>query len=441
MNEAVGDPAAAHPASSVPAAAPAHDTADRAAEAAPAHGTAAWFVPGRVEVLGKHTDYAGGRSLLAAVDRGHTVRAAARPDDLLRVTSTIARETIDVRLTPDGAQLDGDHGAGHWSGYVRTVVDRLTANFPGALRGADMVIDSDLPLAAGMSSSSALVVGLSLALMDLGGITDSDALAAEVTDRESLSEYLGTVENGQSYGSLAGHKGVGTFGGSEDHTAMLCGQAGRLLQYAFCPVRREDSTPFPAGKKLVVAVSGVEAQKTGAAMERYNRVSLSAREIIGRWNEATGRDDRTLGDAARSHPEAHDRLRSLVTGDEYLEGRLDQFLAESERLIPAATAALHAGDLAAFGALVDESQRLAESGLGNQVPETIRLQRLARERGADAASAFGAGFGGSVWAMIDADAANTFARYWLDAYASEFPQTGNAATWLVTEPGAAAHRV
>lgn len=399
---------------------------------------AAWFVPGRIEVLGKHTDYAGGRSLLAAVDRGHTVTAVATDSDVVRVTSTIAAETIDVRL--DGQALQ-ERAPGHWSGYVSTVIDRLGANFPGALRAADITIESDLPLAAGMSSSSALVVGLAMSLMELAGITEQDAFTSQVRDRETLSEYLGTVENGQSYGTLTGHRGVGTFGGSEDHTAMLCARAGQLAQYAFCPVRAEAQVAFPADQALVVAVSGVQAEKTGAAKDRYNRVSLSAREILQRWNRATGRRDATLGDAVRPGAEAVARLRALVAEDDVLAARLHQFLLESEEIIPAATRALAEGDLAAFGRLVDLSQQQAEVGLGNQVPETVRLQSLARQMGAHAASAFGAGFGGSVWAMVEAENADAFAAAWLDAYGRRFPEYDNAATWLVTRPGDGAHRV
>ncbi|MDO5661734.1 MAG: galactokinase family protein [Brachybacterium sp.] len=403
-----------------------------------ARDEATWFVPGRVEVLGKHTDYAGGRSLLAAVDRGHTVAARASGNDILRVTSTLAHETIEIPLDrPEQREVPG---GGHWSGYIRTVVDRLRANFPAMLRGADIRIESDLPLAAGMSSSSALVTGVALALIDLAGIGATDVFRREVTDRESLAEYLGCVENGQSFGALEGHRGVGTFGGSEDHVAMLCGREGRLVQYSFSPVRCEQDVAVPDDRVLVVAVSGVEAQKTGAAMERYNRVSRSAADIVQLWNRDTGHADANLGSVAARGPDAVERARALVRGEGYLVGRLEQFLSESEQIIPAAVAALGAGDLEQFGSLVDLSQQHAEEGLGNQVPETVGLQRLAREMGADAASAFGAGFGGSVWAMVPADGADRFAADWLDAYADRFPATANAATWLVTRPGAPARR-
>ena len=423
-----------------------------------------WFVPGRLELLGKHTDYAGGRSLLAAVDAGHTVTARARTDRRVHVRSAVAGETVEVdldRLTggvagdgvagagPEGADTEpggdgagavGPSAAGHWGGYVRTVAERLEANFPGRLRGADLEITSTLPLAAGMSSSSALVVGLALALIDLSGLAAAPAFTAEITTAEQLGEYLGTVENGQSFGALAGERGVGTFGGSEDHTAMLCGVPDALVQYSFCPVRHERTVPVGPELALVVAVSGVEAAKTGAARAAYNGVADAAREIRRRWHQDTGRREATLADVVASGPAAVTRLRELTAGEEVLRGRLEQFLTESERLVPAAAIALEDGDLVELGHLADESQSAAARGLGNQVPETTDLQRLARELGAHAASAFGAGFGGSVWALVAADGAEDFAHRWLEAYRHLHPQRTTATT-AVTRPGGAARRL
>ncbi|WP_304502235.1 galactokinase family protein [Brachybacterium sp. FME24] len=405
--------------------------------------TTRWFVPGRIELLGKHTDYAGGRSLLAAVDTGHTVRAAVREDRLLHVRSEGADGTVEIDLDRIGQHSRVATDSGHWGGYVRTVAARLETNFPGRVRGADVTVTTTLPLAAGMSSSSALVVGLALVLIDLSGIAADPAFTASVTTTEQLGEYLGTVENGQSFGHLSGHRGVGTFGGSGDHTAMLCGVPDALVQYSFCPVRRERTVPVGPELALVVAVSGVGAEKTGAARDAYNRVSLAVAEILRRWHEDLGSydaSDASLADVVASGPAAVQRLRELAADDDYLAGRLAQFLDESERIIPAASLALEEGDLAEFGRLVDESQAGAESGLRNQVPETIALPRLARENGAHAASAFGAGFGGSVWALVPADAAEDFARRWLDAYRVVHPERSGATT-TITRPGGAARRL
>ncbi|HEX7351094.1 galactokinase family protein [Brachybacterium sp.] len=400
--------------------------------------TVTWFVPGRIEVLGKHTDYAGGRSLLAAVDAGHTLTATARTDRVLCVRSEGMDGAVLLDLAAPGARAEGSDG--HWGGYVRTVADRLEANFPGTLRGADITITSTLPRAAGMSSSSALVVGLALVLIDLSGIAAEESFRAQITTTEQLGEYLGTVENGQSFGDLEGHRGVGTFGGSEDHIGMLCAVPDALVQYSFCPVRHERTIPFGPELALVVAVSGVEAEKTGAALEDYNRVSLAVTEILHRWHRDSGREDPTLADAVRGGPAAVSRLQALTAADDHLRGRLTQFLDESERLVPGAALALEEGDLTEFGHLVDESQAGAERGLRNQVPETVDLQRLARELGAHAASAFGAGFGGSVWALVPADGAEEFGRRWLESYRAAHPLR-DAATVTVTRPGGAARRL
>ncbi len=398
----------------------------------------AWFVPGRIEVLGKHTDYAGGRSLLAAPDRGHTVRAQRRADGIITVRSQDAEG--EIRIDLDHPEDRQDAVPGHWGGYVHTAVERLAANFPGRLVGADLQVSSTLPLASGMSSSSALIVAVALALIDLSGIAADPAFTGEITSVEQLGEYLGAVENGQSFGTLAGHRGVGTFGGSEDHTGMLCGQEGALVQYSFCPVRHERTVPLRDDLAFVIAVSGVEAVKTGAARDAYNRVSLAVSEILQRWREATGREDATLVEAVATGPQGIARLKELAADDAYLSGRLAQFLCESERLVPAAAVALEEGDLEEFGHLVDESQCGAEKGLLNQVEQTVALQRQARALGAHAASAFGAGFGGSVWALVGADDAEGFATRWLEGYRAEFPDLPLSSTF-VCRPGTAAHRV
>jgi galactokinase len=85
--------------------------------------------------------------------------------------------------------------------------------------------------------------------------------------------------------------------------------------------------------------------------------------------------------------------------------------------------------------LVDRSQTAAERWLGNQVPQTITLASLARELGAVAASAFGAGFGGSVWAMVSPDRAESFAIEWAEKYRSKFPESASASQFFLTRAG------
>jgi len=402
----------------------------------------AYFVPGRIEVLGKHTDYAGGRSLLCAADQGFCLVAQPRGDAVVRVVNAGTGERAEWAIAPDVRPV-----VGGWSNYPATVVRRLARNFPELTAGADIAFDSDLPPASGMSSSSAFMIAVFLALADLNRLDGTAAYRAAIADRESLAGYLATIENGRSFGPLTGDRGVGTFGGSEDHTAILCCRGGTLSQYRFGPVTFERDVPVPAGLAFVVAFSGVLAEKTASAMARYNRASLAAARVLTLWQRASGSGAATL-EAAAAAPGAPDDIRRAVGeardeefGTEYLLKRFDQFVLESREIIPAAGDALAAGDLARLGALVERSQWATEHWLGNQVPETVALAEDARRLGAAAASAFGAGFGGSVWALVERDRAGAFARDWRAAYDARFPVPAARARFFETSPGPCAMRL
>jgi galactokinase len=158
---------------------------------------------------------------------------------------------------------------------------------------------------------------------------------------------------------------------------------------------------------------------------------------------ATGRDDRVLADALASEPDASKRLRQLLaaSGDTGLIARLAQFIEESQVIVPAAATELAQGHMTAFGALADRSQALAERALGNQVAETIELASSARRFGAVAASAFGAGFGGSTWALVHVETAQPFIERWRAHYRATFPARAASSTFFLTRPGPSAHRI
>ncbi|MGH9465717.1 MAG: galactokinase family protein, partial [Terriglobales bacterium] len=121
--------------------------------------TRAWFVPGRVELLGKHTDYAGGRSLLCALERGFCLLAAPRPDRRMRL--------LDIR-SGQPAEFDVDQAVPlNWARYPALVARHLAAEGRLPL-GADIAFASDLPPSAGMSSSSAFIVASYCALVGDG---------------------------------------------------------------------------------------------------------------------------------------------------------------------------------------------------------------------------------------------------------------------------------
>jgi galactokinase len=420
-----------------------------------------WFVPGRIEVSGKHTDYAGGRSLLATVPRGFAFAAARHGDGLIRVVDAAQGGVA----TFDPAALEEADDALGWRRYAGVVVRRLARNFPRTLLGArdaggghrgapetylgaDLAFASDLPQAAGLSSSAALTAGLAIALVRLAELDELPAWRATIRTSEDLAGYLASIENGSSFGALAGDAGVGALSGSEDPTAILCCRPGRLSQYSFLPVRPLGSVAVPAGWTFVAATSGVAAEKAAGAREFYNRAALGIQALLDLRREilpgpaGEGRPEAPLSLAAAlaSTAEAEGRLREQIqrraidgwTAAE-LERRLTHFLREDART-PLLAQAFAATDAAQLGELALDAQRDAESLLGNQIPETVALAELARAHGAFAAASFGAGFGGSVWALVERAAAADFGRRWHAAYRERFPQHA-AASWFAAAPG------
>jgi galactokinase len=400
--------------------------------------TREYVVPGRVELVGKHVDYAGGRSLTCAVDLAITARVTSIDDRVIRVRDAGRRGGVEVPLL---AGVTRAHGTARWSSYVVAVARRFARDFPFARTGIDVRLTSTLPRSAGLSSSSALVVALATALVDANRMEERAEWHDAVPDLVARAEYFGAMETGAPFGPFAGDDGVGVRGGAQDHVAIVCAAEESVGQFSYLPARIERRVPWMKEYSLVIGVSGVKATKTGNARARYNRVSDSTRSLVAAWNAAAGRSDVTLAAALASAPDAAARLAALAAQGtaefpaSYLVPRLAQFREETESVVPGVGDALRDRDVASLGALVDRSMELAVTGLGNQVPETIALVRSARERGAAAASAFGAGFGGAVWAMVETTAAPRFLEQWKSAYAAAFPARADDSQWILTRPG------
>ncbi len=191
--------------------------------------------------------------------------------------------------------------------------------------------------------------------------------------------------------------------------------------------------------------SGIEADKAGSALVRYNRASLATRALVDVWR-SSGRPAATLAAALADGPGAAGELEQLVlarapadgdvstgsgpvfTADE-LTRRLAHFIAEDAR-VPRASAAFRDADAASLDTLSAASQRDAEMLLGNQIAETSALARLARENGAFAASSFGAGFGGSVWALVHSHETQAFGARWRAQYEAAFPAVGQVQSFV-----------
>jgi galactokinase len=399
------------------------------------------FTPGRIEIFGKHTDYAGGHSLVAAVPRGITLAARSRSDGIVRVGDVFDGQVIEVDPSqPAPASYRG------LQRYVHVVAHRFFLNFPGCALGANIAIASDLPRASGLSSSSALVVGVALALIERAGLRDRDEWQRYLRRVHDLAWYLGCVENGLNFPGLPGSAGVGTHGGSEDHTAIITSQADHVSLYRFVPVRPLGDTRMTPDWMFVIASSGVQADKADSVKDRYNRAADGVRALHAIWNMHAAAPARSLADALASSPDAIDSLTSRLVPSRDgrfsvadLTRRLQHFIRESARA-PLAAAAFRDSDRQVLGELSADSQREADELLGNQIAETVLMAKLAREHGAFASSSFGAGFGGSVWALIPAAEATAFGARWIGAYEHAAPHVGKV-PWFTARPGPAATEI
>jgi galactokinase len=399
-----------------------------------AAGALRLFVPGRIELFGKHVDYAGGPSLTCAIGEGITAEIEPLAAPVLEVTDTTTGRAARVPL-----RRDARPGGAHGGTYVAAVVRRLCRDFGPLRTGARVRTTSSLPRSAGLSSSSAFITLLTIALAEVNGLRERPAWKAHIRTALELAEYCGAVEMGGPFGDgfSAGERGVGTRGGAQDHVAILCNEAEKVGAFSYLPAGVVGRATFPAHWCILVGVSGVRATKTGGARDDYNRASDLVRSLLALWNAATGRADISLAAALASSEDATDRMTRMASATNdaprYLK-RIEQFRAETARIVPAALVAISSGDGAALGRLSVESQQRAECALENQIPETKFLTRAAMDAGAHASTAFGAGFGGAVWAIADAARSGEVRERWSGAYAKAFPGRAGKAAWLDLRP-------
>ncbi len=452
----------------------------------------AWalWMPGRIELLGKHTDYAGGRSLTLAIERGLVAIACPRDDQTLSIHDALRGQDRICGLDDPAMQAPApaNQPAADWGNYLNTLARRMIVDWgEGAasradgdasappLVGMELAFASDLPAGAGCASSSALLTSLLLGFATVNGLHQRSTWKRLITGRRLLAEYAAAIEGGHPWGPLAGAPGVGTRGGSQDHVALLCSRPGRVRMYRYGPVELERTASWPEGWWLAVAQSGVVAEKTGAAMGLYNRAADLAQAAAAQWRASTGREDAHLGAICQAWPAAAEQAAELFaaiktpetpvpfaaadgavpspaadcpafSGDQLLR-RLEHFIRESLHAVPAGMKALDDRDPVALGIAAALSQQAAEELLQNQTPETRHLVQAALAEGAAAATSFGAGFGGSAWALIHANqpGAGTdsairmehFLDRWAKTYGHEFPRAGLSARYWQAAPGPA----
>jgi galactokinase len=313
------------------------------------------FAPGRVNLIGEHTDYNDGLALPFAIERGVTVTATALDGEQIEAVARDLGEEdrFDVAAPPRAVG---------WRAFVRGVVAELSAaGLP--VRPARLEIAGDLERGSGLSSSAALEVALCLALL---GLSD-----AEHVDPLRLARLCSRVENDW----------VGARTGVLDQTASLCGRAGHALRIDFRDLSVEP-VPLRLGDWTLVTVDSGErhSNASGGYNERRDECAAACEQL-------------GVPSLRAADPATAARL------PEPLNRRARHVLDENDR-VDRAVAALQAGDLLAIAGLLNASHASLRDLYDASTPAVERTVAALREAGAAGARMVGGGFGGHVLALL-----------------------------------------
>ncbi len=328
-----------------------------------------WFrAPGRVNLIGDHTDYHDGFVLPLAVDRDCVVAARPRDEGRVTVRSVELGGAVDVAAdgTDEPAAVDPA-----WGRYVAGVV-RALADARRAPVGLDAVLSSTVPVGSGLSSSAALEVGVALALADAAGF------------KLPATELARACQRGE-------HLATGVPSGVMDQLVALLGRADHALLID-CRTLVADPVAMPDALAVLVVNSGLPRTLAGSA---YAERRADGERVAARLGV------RTLRDAPLDAVRDELRARHVVT--------------ENQRVLEFADA-LRAGDTAVLGSLLLTSHASLRDDYAVSAPELDLAVDLLVEHGAIGARLTGAGFGGCVVALIPrpqvrAVASETVARY------------------------------
>jgi galactokinase len=338
--------------------------------------------PGRVNLIGEHTDYNEGLVLPTATPQRTVVELSPREDRVVRVESE--------GYMPIAYVLGDERHCGDWGDYVRGVTWVLgKAGHP--IRGFDAGIASRVPPGAGLSSSAALEVALLRALRDAFVLPLDDlalAYAAHKAERDVVGARVGTM----------------------DQLAAGLARTGEAL---LIDMRKSqiEHVPIPPGVEIIVIDSTIahDNAKQGAYNERRAQCDEAARRL-----GIASLRDATLGDVERLAPQSPTLAR-----------RVRHVVSENER-VRSFVAALRAGDLARCGALIDASHASLREDFDVSIEELdILAASLRAQRGVHGARLVGAGFGGSVMALADAGHAADAARGAAELYRSRTGRAGH----------------
>jgi galactokinase len=346
--------------------------------------------PGRVNLIGEHTDYNDGFVFPVAIDRATYVAARPRDDRMVQAVA------LDI---PDEDQFALDRiersSTKHWSNYVRGVLKGLLVA-GHQLGGANLLITSDVPRGAGLSSSAALEVAIGYTFQTLSRLN-------------LLGEELALLAQG------AENSFVGVQCGIMDQFISALGQADQALLID-CRDLSYRSVPLPQGVRIVVCDSHIER---ALATSAYNQRRLECEEAVRILKEHYPKI-RALRDVTADQLAAHaDDLPEPV------RSRARHVVTENERTLRGADA-LEAGDIAAFGQLMNASHASLRDDYEVSVPAMDRLVEAAQNTaGCYGSRLTGAGFGGCTVSLVQEESVDTFCAEVLRAYHAE---TGRSAT-------------
>jgi galactokinase len=354
--------------------------------------------PGRVNLIGEHTDYNDGFVLPAALELATFAAVAPRSDRKLRVRSLLMNETREFDLDDPAPQPRKD-----WSDYVRGVALML-ARDGHRLTGVDMILDGNVPLGSGLSSSAALEVSVGYALLAAAGIP-VDLTALALTGQRAENEF------------------VGMRCGIMDQFIACHGAAGKAL---LIDCRSLDSrlVPIDAKARLVICNTMVHHEHVASEYNTRRRDCERGVELL----KPVLPGIRALRDVSRAELERHaGRLPEVVYR------RCRHVVTENDRTERAA-AALDEGDLALAGRLMAESHESMRDDFEITVPEVDRMVELnAGVPGVFGARMTGGGFGGCTISLVEAGAVERFTATVGPAYQAA---TGLTPVIFASSPGA-----
>ena len=365
---------------------PAERVAAEFTEAFGAEPDGSWWAPGRVNLIGEHTDYTGGFVLPLALPSGVAAAARVAPGPVLRARSLRERETVEIPLAEIApGKVDG------WVAYVAGVAWALR-EAGHDVPGLDVVVDGDVPVGAGLSSSAALECAVAVAWNDLGGLALS---------RDDLAAAARRAENDVA----------GAPTGVMDQMASLHGRAGHLvfIDTRSLAVEHVPFDPPAAGLSLlVIDTKAPHALVDGEYAERHR----SCAEATAQLGVPELRDV--------SVPDLDAALARLGQGPEgdLLRRRVRHVVTENARVLDVVAALRSGADLRRIGPTLTASHASMRDDFEITVPEVDTAVAAALDAGAHGARMTGGGFGGCVLALVEVDQADPVLAAVADAYAA-----------------------